>query len=136
MQEFTLEQIGMQVTALQNFFDQVTLIDPLAQAEVDPATLQATGHADAVPVLNADGRGWQPILGEDTGFVFYQNIQVEHRPFAWERGKLICAVNPAREEAELPLKLEDGTRVLHVIGKAEVKGDELVLGAQSFAILG
>ena len=41
MQEFTLEQIGMQVTALQNFFDQVTLIDPLAQAEVDPATLQA-----------------------------------------------------------------------------------------------
>ena len=38
MQEFTLEQIGMQVTALQNFFDQVTLIDPLAQAEVDPAT--------------------------------------------------------------------------------------------------
>ena len=81
MQEFTLEQIGMQVTALQNFFDQVTLIDPLAQAEVDPVTLQATGHADAVPVLNADGRGWQPILGEDTGFVFYQNIQVEHRPF-------------------------------------------------------
>ena len=72
MQEFTLEQIGMQVTALQNFFDQVTLIDPLAQAEVDPATLQATGHADAVPVLNADGRGWRPILGEDTGFVFYQ----------------------------------------------------------------
>ena len=71
MQEFTLEQIGMQVTALQNFFDQVTLIDPLAQAEVDPATLRATGHADAVPVLNADGRGCQPILGEDTGFVFY-----------------------------------------------------------------
>lgn len=34
MQEFTLEQIGMQVTALQNFFDQVTLIDPLAQAEL------------------------------------------------------------------------------------------------------
>ena len=28
MQEFTLEQIGMQVTALQNFFDQVTLIPP------------------------------------------------------------------------------------------------------------
>ena len=44
MQEFTLEQIGMQVTALQNFFDQVTLIDPLAQAEVDPATLRATGQ--------------------------------------------------------------------------------------------
>ena len=67
---------------------------------------------------------------------FAPKAKGSYRPFAWERGKLICAVNPAREEAELPLKLEDGTRVLHVIGKAEVKGDELVLGAQSFAILG
>lgn len=67
---------------------------------------------------------------------FAPKAKGSYRPFAWERGKLICAVNPAREEAELPLKLEDGTRVLHVIGKAEVKGDELVLGAQSFVILG
>lgn len=67
---------------------------------------------------------------------FAPKAKGSYRPFAWERGKLICAVNPAREEAELPLKLEDGTRVLHVIGKAEVKGNELVLGAQSFAILG
>ena len=67
---------------------------------------------------------------------FAPKAKGSYRPFAWERGKLICAVNPAREEAELPLKLEDGTRVLHVIGKAEVKGDGLVLGAQSFAILG
>ena len=36
MQEFTLEQIGMQVTALQNFFDQVTLIDPLARPRWTP----------------------------------------------------------------------------------------------------
>ena len=106
MQEFTLAQIGMQVTALQNFFDQVTLIDPLAQAEVDPATLQATGHADAVPVLNADGRGWQPILGEDTGFVFYQNIQVEHRPFVLAATYFLTADLPANDrEANALLRL-------------------------------
>lgn len=106
MQEFTLEQIGMQVTALQNFFDQVTLIDPLAQAEVDPVTLQATGHADAVPVLNADGRGWQPILGEDTGFVFYQNIQVEHRPFVLAATYFLTADLPANDrEANALLRL-------------------------------
>ena len=106
MQEFTLEQIGMQVTALQNFFDQVTLIDLLAQAEVDPATLQATGHADAVPVLNADGRGWQPILGEDTGFVFYQNIQVEHRPFVLAATYFLTADLPANDrEANALLRL-------------------------------
>ena len=106
MQEFTLEQIGMQVTALQNFFDQVTLIDPLAQAEVDPATLQAIGHADAVPVLNADGRGWQPILGEDTGFVFYQNIQVEHRPCVLAATYFLTADLPANDrEANALLRL-------------------------------
>ena len=104
MQEFTLEQIGMQVTALQNFFDQVTLIDPLAQAEVDPATLQATGHADAV--LNADGRGWQPILGEDTGFAFYQNIQVENRPFVLAATYFLTADLPANDrEANALLRL-------------------------------
>ena len=106
MQEFTLEQIGMQVTALQNFFDQVTLIDPLAQAEVDPANLQATGHTDAVPVLNADGRSWQPILGEDTGFVFYQNIQVEHRPFVLAATYFLTADLPANDrEANALLRL-------------------------------
>ena len=109
MQEFTLEQIGMQVTALQNFFDQVTLIDPLAQAEVDPATLQATGHADAVPVLNADGRGWQPILGEDTGFVFYQNIQVEHRPFVLAATYFLTADLPANDREANALLREEGT---------------------------
>ena len=94
MQEFTLEQIGMQVTALQNFFDQVTLIDPLAQAEVDPATLQATGHADAVPVLNADGRGWQPILGE------------EQRPFVLAATYFLTADLPANDrEANALLRL-------------------------------
>ena len=118
MQEFTLEQIGMQVTALQNFFDQVTLIDPLAQAEVDPATLQATGHADAVPVLNADGRGWQPILGEDTGFVFYQNIQVENRPFVLAATYFLTADLPANDrEANALLRLlgrlSDGDHTAH-----------------------
>ena len=88
------------------FFDQVTLIRPLAQAEVDPATLQATGHADAVPVLNADGRGWQPILGEDTGFVFYQNIQVEHRPFVLAATYFLTADLPANDrEANALLRL-------------------------------
>ena len=90
----------------RNFFDQVTLIDPLAQAEVDPATLQATGHADAVPVLNADGRGWQPILGEDTGFVFYQNIQVENRPFVLAATYFLTADLPANDrEANALLRL-------------------------------
>ena len=60
----------------------------------------------------------------------------DYRPFAWQRGKLTCAVNPAGAAADLPLKLKDGTRVLYAIGEAAVKDDELHLGAQSFAVLG
>lgn len=106
MQEFTLEQIGMQVAALQNFFDQVTLIDPLAQAEVDPATLQPINRADSVPVLNADGRGWQPLLGEDTGFVFYQTIRIEQRPFVLGITYFLTADLPANDrEANALLRL-------------------------------
>ena len=61
--------------------------------------------------------------------------QGDFRPFAWRRGSLVCAVNPAGAQAELPLKLEDGVRPLFVIGMADVRGGKLVLGAQSFAIL-
>lgn len=81
MQEFTLEEFGAQCAALQNVFDQIRLLDPLAQAVVDPATLTPTAKADAIPPLNAQGRRWQPIVGEEPGFVFYQAVQVEGRPF-------------------------------------------------------
>ena len=67
--------------------------------------------------------------------LFAPKAQGDFRPFAWRRGSLVCAVNPAGAQAELPLKLEDGVRPLFVIGMADVRGGKLVLGAQSFAIL-
>lgn len=81
MQEFTLEQLGVQVAALKSMFDQVRVVDPLAQASVDPATLKPAEKAEGLPPLNASGRGWKPLSGDDPGFVFYQSIQVNSRPF-------------------------------------------------------
>lgn len=76
-------------------------------------------------------------LDSDAPFkvLFAPKAKGDYRPFAWQRGRLVCAVNPAGASAELPLKLEEGARPLFVIGKAEVRGDTLVLGAQSYAIL-
>lgn len=77
-------------------------------------------------------------LDSDAPFkvLFAPKAKGDYRPFAWRRGKLICAVNPAGAQAELPLKLKEGTRTLFVIGSAEVRGEDLILGEQSFAVLG
>ena len=49
---------------------------------------------------------------------------------------MLCGQPGGVAAADLPLKLEEGTRPLFVIGQAEVQGETLRLGAQSFAILG
>ena len=77
-------------------------------------------------------------LDSDASFkvLYAPKAKGDYRPFAWQRGKLTCAVNPAGAAADLPLKLKDSTRVLYAIGEAAVKDGELHLGAQSFAVLG
>jgi len=60
----------------------------------------------------------------------------DYRPFVWQRGDLICAVNPAGVSIELPLELAEDLKIQYTIGKAEIVNDMLSLGAQSFAILG
>ena len=58
------------------------------------------------------------------------------RPFAYKRGKLVCAVNPALDEAALPLDLRKGLKPLFALGGGGIKDGTLYLGAQSFVILG
>ena len=55
------------------------------------------------------------------------------RLFAYKRGSLLAAVNPALSGAELAL--DKGYRVIYTLGDAKVDGDKLRLGAQSFAVL-
>ena len=60
----------------------------------------------------------------------------DYRPFVWQRGDLICAVNPAGVSIELPLELAEDLKIQYTIGQAEIVNDTLSLGAQSFVILG
>ena len=55
----------------------------------------------------------------------------DYRPFVWQRGDLICAVNPAGVSIELPLELAEDLKIQYTIGKAEIVNDTLSLGAQS-----
>ena len=77
-------------------------------------------------------------LNSDAPFkvLYAPKAKKDYRPFVWQRGDLICAVNPAGVAAELPLELAEDLHIQYTIGKAEIVNDTLSLGAQSFAILG
>ena len=51
----------------------------------------------------------------------------DYRPFVWQRGDLICAVNPAGVSIELPLELAEDLKIQYTIGKAEIVNDTLSL---------
>ena len=58
------------------------------------------------------------------------------RAFAYKRGSLVCAVNPARTAAELPLGLKKGLQPLFALGGGGTKDGTLWLEPQSFVVLG
>ena len=55
------------------------------------------------------------------------------RLFAYKRGALLLAVNPAPKDAQL--KLDGAYRAIYTLGDAGVDADTLKLGAQSFVVL-
>lgn len=77
-------------------------------------------------------------LDSDAPFkvLFAPKGEGDFRPFAYKRGSLVCAVNPAGVQAVLPLKLKDIKRVLFALGNAEIRQQEVVLGPQSFVVIG
>ena len=56
------------------------------------------------------------------------------KPFVYRRGALVLAVNPSGEAlcAEAPVS---GRQVLYAIGQAEIDGDAVKVGPQSFAVI-
>ena len=77
-------------------------------------------------------------LNSDAPFkvLYAPKAKDDYRPFVWQRGDLICAVNPAGISIELPLELAEDLKIQYTIGQAEIVNDTLSLGAQSFVILG
>lgn len=55
-QDYTLDELQTEMTALAQLFDSVTLADP-RMGLLDPATLQPLNKVAAMPALDAAGRG-------------------------------------------------------------------------------
>ena len=109
----------------------------------DDAPTVAAQQADPHSLLNSVKsllafRHAHRDLDSDASFkvLYAPKAKGDYRPFAWQRGKLTCAVNPAGVSAELPLKLKEDACVLYAIGDAVIKDGTLCLGAQSFAVIG
>ena len=107
-------------------------VDPAADAptveaqEKDPESLLNTvrallklRHSEAD--LQADGA--------------YETVCAEKgKPFVYRRGNLLLAVNPSGEALSVKAPVGD-RKPLFTLGKAEIAGDVLTLGAQSFVAL-
>lgn len=107
-------------------------VDPAADAptveaqEKDPESLLNTvrallklRHSEAD--LQADG-AYETVCAE------------KDKPFVYRRGSLLLAVNPSGETLEVKAPVGD-RKPLFTLGKAEIAGDVLTLGAQSFVAL-
>ena len=99
---------------------------PVAAQEADPASLLNTvkallklRHENAD--LQADGP-FEVLCSEP------------EKPFVYRGGGLVLAVNPAGEAATVRLPAQ-GMKPIFTLGNAEVNGESLTLGAQSFVVL-
>ena len=58
----------------------------------------------------------------------------ETMPFVYERGEMVCAVNPSEGGIKIRLKEFRGKEPVFVIGSAAVENEVLIIGPQSFAV--
>ena len=79
-QEYNTEELLAQIAALQDLFDEVSLIDSRTASVLDPVTLEPIGQADSLPVPGEDGRTLRYLGGLEEGFVLYQAITLRMRP--------------------------------------------------------
>lgn len=122
--------------------------DGFSGADQNALYLPVDRSADAPTV--ADQKGKKGSLYETTRELIalrhtYEDLQadalfrplyaVKGAPFVYERGGMICAVNPDSQAKEVSLPLLKGKKAVYAIHDAAVRDDTLQLGGQSFAVL-
>ena len=78
-------------------------------------------------------RAAQPALRDNDNFAVL--CAGKGLPFVWRRGPLVLAVNPAPREAAAPVEAA-GLTPLYTVGSGRAEAGRLVLGPQSFLVLG
>ena len=86
-QDYTLDELQTEMTALAQLFDSVTLADP-RMGLLDPATLQPLNKVAAMPALDAAGRGLKIEKAADVlllGMPLPRNLQADGAEDAFTR---------------------------------------------------
>lgn len=79
--EYTLAELSTAITALEQVYGKVSVLDPYRGTVLDPATLQPTDKAEELTALDETGRGVQLAQADDgPELVLYQGIQADARP--------------------------------------------------------
>lgn len=82
--EYTLAELSTAITALEQVYGKVSVLDPYRGTVLDPATLQPTDKAEELTALDETGRGVQLAQADDgPELVLYQGIQADARPACW-----------------------------------------------------
>lgn len=83
---YTCAEFPAEITALEQIFGRVALLDPYQGIVLDPATLQPTDKTEELTALDDSGRGVRMGQADDgLELVLYQGIQVDDHP-----GVLAC----------------------------------------------
>ena len=76
--EYTLAELSTAITALEQVYGKVSVLDPYLGTVLDPATLQPTDKAEELTALDETGRGVQLAQADDgPELVLYQGIQAD-----------------------------------------------------------
>ena len=83
--QYTAQELAVQFAALEQLFGKAVLVDPRRNVTLDPATLQPTGQAEALPPMDKTGRGIDLAAGENgPALVLCQAITVDGCPLVAE----------------------------------------------------
>ena len=63
--EYTLAELSTAITALEQVYGKVSVLDPYLGTVLDPATLQPTDKAEELTALDETGRGVQLAQADD-----------------------------------------------------------------------
>ena len=63
--EYTLAELSTAITALEQVYGKVSVLDPYRGTVLDPATLQPTDKAEELTALDETGRGVQLAQSDD-----------------------------------------------------------------------
>ena len=123
--EYTLAELSTAITALEQVYGKVSVLDPYLGTVLDPATLQPTDKAEELTALDETGRGVQLAQADDgPELVLYQGIQAGARRVYLIEEPVAAAIGAgidiAKPDGHMVVDIGGGTADIAVISLSGV----------------